>query len=157
MHMSADWTEPPDHITEHLTVHEALWLPSWRVYHTPSEEEQDAIASLADKIELVRAQFDAGINVHCWMRPQHANCPDHPRHDQDYNDFIGSTSNTSGHISGKAVDFHISGYAGADGCARARQQILPLLDELELRMEDIQGAWIHLDTKPAASQRFFKP
>ena len=38
-----------------------------------------------------------------------------------------------------------------------RQVILPHLEEWSIRMEDINGGWIHIDTNPVGYKRFFKP
>ena len=152
-----DWTNPAARITPHFTVHEATYLPSWRVYHHPAQPEQRAIEDLAERMEHVRALFQAPIVVHCWMRPARVTAPGTQYHQQDYNAYVGSTATQSGHIYGQAVDFCVSGWAGPAKCAEARMRILPHLVEFGLRMEDNHGGWIHIDTKPVIGSRFFRP
>lgn len=152
-----NWNDPNAKISKYFTVHEATFLPSWRIYHRPSDEEKKEILKLAKVMDTIRERFGKPIIVHCWIRPKTVNCPGHVRHGQDYNLFVGSTSTKSGHIFGQAIDFHVSGYDGPSGCHEARQKILPWLEELSIRMEDIAGGWVHVDTKPVGYKRFFKP
>lgn len=152
-----DWSNPKSKISKHFTVHEATFLPSWRIYHTTSEDEKKEIVKLAEKMDIIRDRIGKSCIVHVWIRPKSVNCPGHERHGQDYNLFIGSTSTRSGHIFGQAIDCHFSGYSGPQGCEEARKLILPWLEELDIRMEDIDGGWIHIDTKPVGHKRFFKP
>ena len=132
--------------TPHFTWHEALWLPQLSTHSQPNIEEQTNIIYLALRMEKVRALFNAPIRVHCWHRPF------------GYNQSVGGAPK-SAHITGRAVDFHIEGLAGTTGCAEARAIILPHLETLGLRMENQQGPWIHLDTKPVPphGKRFFRP
>lgn len=152
-----DWNDPKSKISKYFTVHEATYLPSWACYHIPSKEEQEEIVKLAKIMDIIRERVGKAILVHVWMRPKKANCPGHPMDGADYNFFIGSKSTKSGHIFGKAVDFHFSKYKSADGCAEKRKEIEPWLEELDIRMEDISGAWLHIDTIPVGYKRFFKP
>lgn len=142
-----DWADPRHPISSNFTVHEALWLPSARMYALPTDEEKANIVDLAVRMERVRELFGVPIHVHCWLRPRW------------YNSTIKGASPDSQHLHGKAVDFHVYGYEGATGCAKARSIILPHLEEFELRMEDKQGGWVHLDTKSVdgGGRRFFKP
>ena len=151
-----DWNNKNDLISPHFKVHEALWLPSWRIYHIPSEEEKQEIIKLADKMEKVRSLFSVSFSVHVWIRPVATNCPGSSHHGENYNLFVGSTSLKSAHIFGKAIDFHVSGMVGPEGCQKARQIILQHLEEWKIRMEDIDGGWIHIDTAEVISKRFFK-
>ena len=152
-----DWSNPKSKISKHFTVHEATYLPSWRIYHTPSEEEKKEIVKLAKIMDVLRERIGKACNVHVWIRPKKVNAKDSDRDGQDYNVFIGSTSKKSAHIFGKGIDFHFSGFAGPEGCAEIREKIMPWLEELDIRMEDIQGGWIHIDTHPVGYKRFFKP
>lgn len=108
-------------------------------------------------MDKIRERIGIPIIVHVWIRPKSVNNPNHSRHGQDYNLFIGSKSTKSGHIFGQAIDFHVSGYSDAAKCSNIRRKILPWLEELDIRMEDIDGNWIHIDTKPVINFRFFKP
>jgi len=152
-----DWNNPKSKISKYFTVHEATFLPSWRIYHTPSEEEQKEITKLAQIMDTIRERVGAAIIVHVWIRPKYVNCPNSDKHGQDYNLFIGSKSTKSGHIFGQAIDFHVSGHAGPQECAHIRQLIVPVLEDLDIRMEDQDGGWIHIDTKEVKYSRFFKP
>jgi hypothetical protein len=152
-----NWSDLNENISDHFKVGEALLLPSWRVYHIPSDKEKEEIVKTADVMEKIRALFGTGISIHCWMRPLQANAPGTQYHNQNYNAFVGSKSTMSAHIFGRAVDFHVNGKQGADQCAQVRQTILPHLEAWNIRMEDIGGAWIHIDTYPVKSSRFFKP
>lgn len=154
---SIDWSNPKAKISKYFTVHEATYLPSWRIYHTPSEEEKAEIIKLAKIMDILREKIGKPFIVHVWIRPKSVNCPTSEYHGKDYNLFIGSKSTKSGHIFGQAIDFHVSGFAGPKGCNQIRSRILPYLNELEIRMEDIDGGWVHIDTKPKGFARFFKP
>lgn len=173
-----DWTNPSAKITNRFTVKDALFLPSWGVMHQPTEDEKAAILALAavvgkaaDKVEQKLGR-KVIINVHAWMRPEKANCPGSQWNGQDYNRYIYETQvwkdltaeqkalkkvPKSHHRIGHAIDFHIEGFEGKEGCAKIREMIGPHLEELNLRMEDISGGWVHLDDMPVISKRFFKP
>ena len=142
-----NWLDPADRITQRFTVHEALWLPSWRTYAVPTAEQKANVVAMAARMEMVRSFVNAPIHVHCWLRPK------------DYNATIKGSSPNSAHIEGKAVDFHVGASVGADTCARVRRIVEPLLDVWKLRMEDHDGPWIHLDCRdvPPGGKRFFKP
>jgi len=152
-----DWEDMNAKVSPHFRVHETLWLPSWRIYHTPSDEEKKEIVKTAAVMEKIRGLLDAGVNVHCWMRPLSVNAPGEARHGKNYNRFIGSRSIKSAHIFGRAVDFHISGKQGPEMCQETREAILPHLEDWDMRMEDKAGGWVHIDTNPVKHQRFFKP
>ena len=152
-----DWSNPKEKISKYFNVREATFLPSWNAFHIPSEEEKKEIVKLAKKMDIIRELVGKAIVVHVWIRPKVANIPNHKRDKQDYNLFIGSTSKKSAHIFGKAVDFHVSGQVSKNQNANMRKKIKPLLKELDIRMENIDGKWIHLDTNPVGYKRFFKP
>lgn len=152
-----DWADGGTLISTSFTVHEALFLPSWRVYHIPSDEEKQEIMKTAAAMQRIRELFNRPVVVHCWMRPTCTNAPGTRYHGRNYNRHIGSRSMRSAHIFGRAVDFHVSGMAGIAGCAAARNIILPYLEPWNLRMEDIEGGWVHIDTNPVIRSRFFKP
>ena len=154
---TVDWNNPAGRISKDFTVHEALWLNSWRVYHTPSEEEKENIVRMAAALQKVRDQLKRPIIVHCWIRPLKANCPGSQYHRKNYNKFVGSTATTSAHIDGRAVDYHVSGFSGDTGCQTVRNTLVPMLEEYGLRMENKVGAWIHNDIAPVKVNRFFVP
>lgn len=156
--MDIDWTDMDAHITPHFTVDEALLLPSWSVHHKPTYTEKANIQILAERMERVREFLGKPIHVHCLIRPEHANCDSQVYHGHNYNSFVHGALNSM-HIVGGAVDWHLEGFEGAQGCDEVRRQLLPHLEEFQLRMEDFKGPWIHTDIKPVAEggRRYFKP
>lgn len=151
-----DWSDPESKISEYFTVHEATWLPSWKCYHIPSEEEKENIIKLAKQMDTVREELNKGIIVHVWIRPRKLNNPEHKKHGKDYNRFIGGSAK-SAHTVGSGVDWHLSGFATPKKCAIVREKLLPKLESIGLRMEDIDGGWIHNDNNKIGYKRFFKP
>ncbi len=152
-----NWKDKNDRISSNFRVHEALWLPSWRIYHSPSDEEKQNIVKIAFAMEKIRKLVDSPIVVHCWIRPLSVNCKGSTRHNKNYNRAIGSKSRKSAHIFGRAVDFHCKGYTGPQKCAEVRNIIRPNLENWGIRMENKKGGWIHIDNYPVKNKRFFRP
>ena len=148
-----DWKSPHARISRHFTVHEALFLPSWGIYHEPFELEQAAILRTAQWLDRVRDFVGRPIKVHCWLRPGKVNCPGTTWHGRDYNAAIGGAPK-SAHRLGRAVD-----WSCGEDCATTRTKLKPKLEEWGLRMEDVTGQWVHLDDMPVgpSGKRFFKP
>ena len=165
-HLKADinrinWYDASCRITENFTVKEALTLPSFdNVMHVPSEQEKENIVVMAMRMERVRTILGFPIQVHCWIRPTcvKTNVAISPFNGKNYNEKVGGSYN-SYHIVGSAVDFHVKGYSGNEGCNLMRTKLYPHLELLGLRMESIEGNWIHLDDRPVPQNgnRFFKP
>jgi len=178
--MEIDWTNPKARLSANFSVGEALTLNSWGVMHVPSEDEKVAIQGIA--VAVTKAIYvlakelnkEIHVNVHAWMRPEKANVPGSKWDGQDYNRFIYQTQVWKGltpeemalkhvpnspHKTGHAIDFHVLGYEGKEGCAKIRAAILPHLEELGLRMEHLSngGTWIHLDSLPVVHERYFSP
>lgn len=151
-----NWLDPTDKVTPHLTVREACGLPSWGVLHQPSLDEQANLTKMCGVLEQIRALFAAPLAVHCMIRPNRVNCPGSPHHGRDYNQMVGGVPG-SAHIVGLACDFDVAGRT----CDAVRATLLPLLDHLNIRMENLPGSgWVHVDFKsPAASggRRYFIP
>lgn len=152
-----DWTNPQVKVTEHFTVKDCLWLPSWEILHIPSAKEQENLTRTCEALEFVRYALGAKPTVvHCMIRPTAVNCPGSERHGQDYNAFVKGAKR-SAHIPGLAVDFHIVGTE----CDLVRARLRPRLEEFEICMEDLPGSsWVHIDLLPPAAHggaRFFKP
>lgn len=142
-----DWSNPGSKISTNFTVHEALWLPSWRKYAEPTTEQRKNIVLMAASMEEVRRFLGKPIVVHCWLRPE------------AYNTAIGGAPG-SAHIEGNAVDFHVKNYEGPDGCNLMRGALYTQLEAFGLRMErNDNGAWIHLDRRPVpeGGRRYFLP
>ena len=155
--MLINWTKPQDKISKYFTVKDACHLPSWDVYHVPSEAEQQNILKQAKILDSLVDEVGLKIIVHCWIRPTSANCPDNKKyHGQNYNKFVGSTATTSSHIKGIGTDFHFEGKETAAECLEMREKkLLPLLDKYKIRMEKKAGSWIHIDHAPVISNRYF--
>lgn len=173
-----DWTNPDCQITPHFKVKEALMLKSWGVMHIPSDAEKAAIVEIAkgvgeavDYLETLLG-MKCVVNVHAWIRPGKANCPGTKWDGMDYNRWIYENEVWKGlsaeekakkhvpdspHKTGHAVDFHIAHFEAVAGCDKIRKYLVGQLERLGLRMEDIEGGWVHLDNLPVKVNRFFKP
>lgn len=147
-----DWSNPKEKISKYFTVKESLWLPSWQVYHIPSEEEKENILKIATKMDLVRDFVDMPIIVQCWIRPINVNSPDTIYHGKNYNEFIhGAPAST--HILGMAVDWNC-----ALNCDEIRFNLQFQLAAFGIRMERLPGSnWIHNDNKNTTGERYFIP
>lgn len=173
-----DWSNPKCKITARFSVKEALYLPSWGVMHVPSEDEKAAIKSVAEQVTKAVDWLESKlgkkcpVNVHVWMRPSQASIPGSQWDGKDYNRYIYETQvwkdlspeekakktvPNSPHKTGHAIDFNIIGYEGKDKCHEIRQLFVAELERLGLRMEDLEGGWVHLDNLPVVHLRFFKP
>lgn len=128
----------------HFFWREFLWLNTWEVHVFPANEEvKQNIIRVANAMERVRAYLDhEPIRVTSGYRP--------PR----YNEIIGGAK-YSQHRLGNACDF-IHNKLSAE---RVRELLLPVLDDFNIRMEDLSGAsWVHIDLRdPGRGGRFFRP
>lgn len=173
-----DWNNPEVKISRYFTVKDALYLNSWKTYHMPTEDQKVAILGIAknaDKaLDYISQKLGKPVvpTVHAWIRPEQANCPNSPYNGQNYNTWIYKNEvwknlteeekakkhvPLSPHRTGHAIDFHIVGFEGIEGCAKIRAMIVEELEELQIRMEDIVGAWVHWDNLAVIISRFFKP
>ena len=91
------------------------------------------------------------------IRPLSVNAPDTEFHGRNYNAHIGSRSKKSAHIFGRGVDWHAAGYSTPKKCKSIRSDLLPMLEPWGVRMEDIDGGWVHNDDYPVGNRRFFRP
>ena len=147
-----DWTDPSCMISKHFTVKEVLWLPTWQVMHIPSESEKANILKHAAKMDLIRDFLGVPLHVHCWIRPI-LNNPQSLYHGQDYNALVKGAKNSS-HKVGLATDYDAAGL----NCDDVRAKLEPKLEEWDLRMEKMPGGnWVHNDSAPVISTRYFKP
>lgn len=149
-----DWRDPRDGISLFFTVKEALWLNKWsRMAYEGDGLDANAkeqICILADRLDQVRASIAQPMHVHSWFRPK------------GYNALIGGSSGSKHMCLGQwsAVDFHcdLPGEKSVSGsCATVRAWLEYKLERFGLRMEDLDGPWVHLDSAPVGKNRFFKP
>lgn len=152
--LSIDWANPEAKIGKYFKVKDALYLPSWQIYHIPTEEEKANILAVVKIMDQIRELLGSPIIVSSWIRPVSVNCPGSEHHGKDYNAFKKG-SKISAHRSGKAVDWLIRGVP----CDALRAKLVPKLDELNIRMEDLPGSnWVHIDIDPpskSGGKRFF--
>lgn len=137
-----NWLDPKEKISNHFTVKEACWLPSWGKLYSPTAQEQTNILKTAAIMDKIRDLLEKPIIIHCWIRPV------------AYNKAIGGAP-ASMHISGLAADFD-----AGENCDITRTALLPYLSKWRIRMENMPGGpWVHIDLKPinVDSQRYFKP
>ncbi len=164
-----NWNDTTQKISRYFTVGEALYLPSWKVYHNPTGDEKLNILRTAAKLDLVRDHLGISMKIHCWLRPLKVDCrpgftgqlslvkPDTTAkvkafQELNYNAYVGGAPK-SAHTLGIAVDFSCK--LPAD---KIRELLLPKLEFWNARMEDLEGSsWVHLDYAPVKSARFFKP
>ena len=148
-----DWTKPRSQLTKHFTIHDALYLPSWKIYHIPSEEEKLNIIKQAEVMEKIREFLGLPIIISCWIRPSSVNCPVSVYHGKNYNQFVKGSKN-SAHIVGLATDWYIKGKK----CDDIRLLLVPKLEEFKIRLEDFPGSnWLHTDIAPVKYKRLFIP
>lgn len=88
-----------DYITSsnHFKWKEALLLPSWKIYHSPSQDEVNNIIETCKKLDKFREYVGKSFNIHCWIRPTFTKDESGKYSGQDYNKLVkGATS--SSHI-----------------------------------------------------------
>lgn len=134
-------------VSKHFSVNDALYLPQWKRLANESDGLNDEVKTnlinLFTKMDVVVDTLGKNPKAHCTYRPE------------EYNTLVKGAPN-SGHKFGQAIDFSM---AGLD-CDDARKTIIltGLLEKLDMRMEDLPGSnWVHIDTCPVKSNRFFKP
>jgi uncharacterized protein YcbK (DUF882 family) len=137
-----DWTDPSQMVTPHFSLHDCLWLPSWKQLAVPSIPEQTNLLALCALLEQVRSALgDKPIRIHCMLRPA------------AYNSSVGGAPR-SAHIEGMAADFDVQGLV----CDDVRATLEPLLESLNCRMECNPGSdWVHLDLAQVTYRRYFVP
>lgn len=144
-----DWSKPESKISEHFTVKDAIYLPTWKRLANQEDGLDSTIKvdlqRLFAQMDVVRSHFGKPIRVHVTYRPS------------EYNKAIGGAQH-SAHSEGLACDWDIPGI----NCDEVRKEIVDkgLLDTWNMRMEDLPGSsWVHLDLRevPIGGHRYFLP
>ncbi len=137
---------------------EALFLPSIKEYHQPSDEEIQNIRELCTRLDKVRELVGKPILVHCWIRPRSVVCDNPEYKGFDYNKHVDGAKN-SAHVTGEAVDFHVNGLT-----VDQFQNILkPKCAEFKLAAEQngkvVKRNWCHVQSRKLSdgSYRFYLP
>ena len=142
-----------DKPSQYFSWKELLYLPSWQVFHSPSESEVQNLTKLALCMDKVREYLEQPINVLCAIRPIYVIAPGTQWNGKNYNAAVGGAPH-SAHIQGLAMDFTVSQI----NCEEVRHLLLDKLEEWGMRMENKAGSgWVHLDLYPPNPNRFFKP
>jgi len=145
--MAINWSDPNQRLSKYFTVKEAIWLPQWNRMATEKDGlgpvQKDNLIKLLRIMDDVRAACNRPVIVHVAFRSY------------SYNKLIGGAP-LSSHVQGMAIDFHVKDMP----CDDVRAFLLPKLESMGLRMEDLVGSsWVHLDIRPVTKGgvRFFKP
>lgn len=162
MRDATDWTDISAHISDHFTVHDALYLPNWRVHHSPTATEMGEIVQTAAKMEEIMHFLGVDrVQVTSWLRPAVTNVlgdGNSVHNGASYNAVVPGAAKHSLHITGKAVDFVVPGYS----CDAIRDMLKDEegLTVLDICLEDMAGyGWVHIDRGDPAvhgGQRNFK-
>jgi len=133
--------------SKHFRWREVLWLRTWEVHIIPTDTQYLNMLSLIKAVENIRSILDVPMLVSSGIRPGIYNKWPKPHG-------VGGAF-YSNHIRGKALDFY-SIILTAD---RIREILLPHLESLGIRMENLPGSsWVHIDNHaPGRSGRFFTP
>jgi uncharacterized protein YcbK (DUF882 family) len=141
-----DWTDHKAKVSEHFTVHEALWLPTWSRLANEADgltaEVKSNLVIMFKKMDVIRNYLGKPILVHCAFRPP------------AYNKLIGGAAK-SAHLTGAAIDFHVKDL----DCDKVREMLECCLEAWNLRMEQLPNSnWVHLGNDYSEGKtRYFKP
>lgn len=128
-------------ITKNLKWTEALYLRKWEMTVFPTKAQMGNIVMVAEKLQAIRDYFNSPVTITSWLRPL------------KYNTFIKGATD-SAHLYGMAVDFNVVGHSAEE----VRKELIPQLETMKIRMENITGDWVHIDIrKPGPEGRFFEP
>ena len=127
----------------HFTWGEVLWHNTWQVHCLPFDERTMwNLMRITQKLDLIRRHFGRSIQITSGWR-----CP-------VYNRQVVGGALRSAHMEGKALDFQVVGLDARE----VRTSLLPMLGELDIRMEKHDGSWCHIDSRePGPAGRFFAP
>ncbi len=160
-----------------FTWHEALYLPSWKIHHIPTELEKQAIIDTAKKLDPIWDIIDTPFFINCWLRPEKVNpfegllelkkAFNHNWNDKkkqafldlNYNAFVGGAK-FSLHRLGSAVDFTIKGLEMFEAWEAVRSIWQGRMEHHESTISrdgNDYNDWIHIDTKSWGSSITFNP
>lgn len=116
---------------------DALYLHRWHTYCEPNEAQKENIIKVCEKLNLIW-DLVGPFHITSFLRPE------------AYNTFIGGAKNSC-HLQGMACDFFPE--IGVD---KAKNLLIPKLEEWNIRMERNTDIWVHIDLKfPGPSSRYF--
>jgi hypothetical protein len=136
----SDLSEPILPETPNFKWYEALELRHWGMYCFPDNDFIFAnIEATAQVMQKIRALLKRPIEVTSWYRPER------------YNMEIGG-SKRSHHRMGMAVDFKVDGMTAG----QVRERLKPRLEYWDIRMQNSNTRYIHIDIGEVKWKRFFK-
>lgn len=125
---------------ENFYWYEVLYLPRWKIHVVPPEDVAINLMHITSKLQWIREYFGRPIKVTSGYRPEL------------YNALIGGAYG-SAHMRGMALDFQVKDMPAA----QVRKELMFCLERLDIRMEDHDGNWNHIDSRRPGASRFFKP
>jgi len=142
--MAIDWTDANCAVTEHFTVGDAITLHSWNRLANDqdglTEDGQNSLIALCQKMEEIRTILGCPINVHCMFRSQ------------DYNAQVVKAIPNDVHAQFLAADFDCNETHSID---EVHSILEPQLEQLGIRMEQNTPTWVHIDLHPVVHARYF--
>ncbi len=141
-----------------FTWSEALWLPSIREHHQPSDEEVQSIVELCNRLDKAREFIGKPFLIHVWIRPNSVVCVNPQYQGFDYNRHVDG-ARKSAHVTGEAVDFHVLGLT----VDQYQNLIKPKMAEFKLAGEQngkvVKRNWCHLQSRRLSdgTYRFYLP
>lgn len=145
-----NWLNPECQASRYFTVKDCIYLPQWGrlagLDDGLTKETKYQIKRFLDRVmDPVRIFLDRPIRVHCLYRPP------------TYNELVGGSLSSSHQILGPwaACDFDVEELT----CGEVGALLLPRLESFGARMENHGNdpSWIHLDSHPVITSRYFKP
>jgi len=122
--------------------HEVLYCTQWECHVFPTGRQYENLIKVSLVLQEIRNRLNRPIRVTSGLRAK------------KYNELIHGAK-ASMHIWGKALDFQVKDI-DAD---QVRNLVFPWLDELKIRMENLNGSsWVHIDIRePTQGRRYFLP
>lgn len=143
--MLMDWSNPNVIVSRFFKVSELIYLPTWGRLADANDGLDERVKGellrfARVSMDVVREFLGMPVIVHCWYRPRLYN----------FLPSINGATHSPHMVEGpwSACDFHVEGYETAAACLEIREILAPNLEMWGLRMEKIDGDWIHLDNRP---------